>query len=254
FHARHLARKGIASFTYDKRGSGKSGGETYEVGYSGYADDAIAAIKKIKSQNNFDRVGLFAVSEGEWVSLIVDSKEKIDFILMVSASGSSPFQQTLRELTYRLERKNFKDQDIEEAKGLYREILAFDNDSLKRKQIEERIMRSRDKAWFEAGEDFSDELYYYPWWHKIMNFNPKEYLEKTDTDILVLIGNDNQSYPPAETISNFKRYENVKVVKFDKGDHSLLEWKLGKGVPPPFFVKGYLKTYAHWIGNNCNKD
>lgn len=254
FHARHLARKGIASFTYDKRGSGKSGGETYEVGYRGYANDAIAAIKRVKSQNNFKQVGLFAVSEGEWVSLIVDSLEKIDFIVMVSASGTSPFQQTLRELTYRLERKNFNNKDIEEAKSLYQEILAFDNDSLNRKQIERKIRKSQDKAWFEAGEDFSNELYYYPWWHKVMNFNPKEYLEKTNTDILVLIGDDNQSFPPSETISNFKRYKNIKVVKFDKGDHSLLQWKFGKGIPPPFFVKGYLKTYTKWIKNNCNKN
>ncbi|TBW30013.1 S9 family peptidase [Gramella sp. KN1008] len=254
FHARHLARQGIASFTYDKRGSGKSGGETYEVGYSGYANDAISAIKKIKSQNSFEKVGLFAVSEGEWVSLIVDSLEKIDFILMVSASGTSPFQQSLRELTYRLERKNFSDQDVEEAKSLYQEILAFDNDSLKRVQLENKIMESQHKAWFEAGEDFSTELYYYPWWHKVMNFNPKEYLDKTDTNILVLIGNDNQSFPPLETISNFEGYKNIKVVKFDKGDHSLLEWKFGEGIPPPFFVKEYLKTYSDWIITNCNKN
>lgn len=253
FHARHLARQGIASFTYDKRGSGKSGGDTYEVGYSGYAADAIAAIKKIKSQNNFEQIGLFAVSEGEWVSLIVDSLEKIDFILMVSASGTSPFQNTLRELTYRLEKKDFNKKEIEEAKSLYQEILTFDNDSVKRIQIEKKIKESQNKEWFEAGEDFSSELYYYPWWNKVMNFDPKEYLERTDTNILVLIGNNNQ-FPPSETVSNFGRYNNIKVIKFDKGDHSLLEWKFGKGVPPPIFVEGFLKTYSNWIKNNCNKN
>jgi hypothetical protein len=101
FHARHLARQGITSFAYDKRGSGKSGGNTYDVGYHGYAKDAMEAIAKINSQNKFDEIGLFAVSEGEWVSLIVDSLYSIDFIVMVSASGTSPLQQTLREMAYR---------------------------------------------------------------------------------------------------------------------------------------------------------
>ncbi len=254
FHARQLARNGITSFAYDKRGSGKSGGSTYHVGYNGYAEDAIAAIEKIKIQSNFDKVGLFAISEGEWVSLIVDSLYPIDFIVMISASGTSPLQQTQRELTYRLERKGFDLSDITEASDLYEEILTFENDSIERKEIQEKIKRSKNKPWFQSGEDFSEELYYYPWWNKVMNFNPEEYLERTPADILVLLGKENDSYPPSETVNNFKEYKNVKTIVFEKGDHSLLDWKLGKGVPPPFFATGYLETYSEWIVQKCHKN
>lgn len=254
FHARQLARNGITGFAYDKRGSGKSGGNTYDVGYNGYAKDAIAGIEKIKTQRNFDKVGLFAISEGEWVSLIVDSLYPIDFIVMVSASGTSPLQQTQREMTYRLERKGFDQSDIMEAKDLYNEILTFENDSIERKRIQEKIKRSKDKPWFESAEDFSEELYYYPWWNKVMNFNPEKYLEGTTTDILVLVGKENDSYPPAETVKNFRKYRNIQTIIFEKGDHSLLDWKLGKGVPPPFFARGYLETYSEWIVQKCHKN
>ena len=254
FHARQLARHGVTGFAYDKRGSGKSGGNTYDVGYHGYAEDALAAITKINVLNKFDKVGLFAVSEGEWVSLIVDSLYSIDFIVMVSASGTSPLKQTLREVTYRLERKGFDSDDIQEASILYTNILTFDNDSVNRIKIEDAIRQSKTKPWFKGGEDFSEELYYYPWWSKVMNFNPVSYLEKTSTDILVLVGKENHSFPPEETVNNFGKHSNVKTVVFDKGDHSLLNWKFGKGVPPPFFVRGYLRTYTDWIVEQCNKN
>ncbi len=254
FHARQLARNRITSFAYDKRGSGRSGGDTYDVGYNGYAKDAIAAITKIKTQNKFDKVGLFAVSEGEWVSLIVDSLIPIDFIVMISASGASPLPQTQREMTYRLERKGFDRNDMKEANNLYHEILTFNNDSLSRKEIQEKINQSKDKPWFESGEEFPEELFYYPWWEKVMNFKPDPYLEKTTTDILVLAGKDNESYPPDETANNFKQYKNVETIVFEKGDHYLLDWKFGQGVPPPFFVTGYLETYSKWILQQCNKN
>lgn len=254
FHARNLARQGIAGFVYDKRGSGKSEGDVYEVGYRGYAEDAIASIEKIKTQYDFKNIGLFAVSEGEWVSLIVDAKIDIDFIVLISASGTSPLQQTLREMTYRLERKGYNQNDINEARNLYSKILTFDNDSLRRKEIEENINQSKNKSWFEGGEDFSEELYYYPWWSKVMYHDPAPYLEKTTTDILLLVGNENDSYPSEETENNYKKYNNVKLKVFDNGDHSLLDWKFGKGVPPPFFVRGYLETYSEWIIQQCNKN
>ena len=129
---------------------------------------------------------------------------------MISASGASPLPQTLREMTYRLERKGFDSKDIKEAKNLYNDILRFENDSLDRKEIENKITRSKNKAWFDAAEDFSEKLYYYPWWNMVKNFNPTPYLEKTNTDILILVGKENESYPPEESVNNFKKYKDVK--------------------------------------------
>ena len=157
-------------------------------------------------------------------------------------------------MTYRLERKGFDQSDIMEAKDLYNEILTFENDSIERKRIQEKIKRSKDKPWFESAEDFSEEQYYYPWWNKVMNFNPEKYLEGTTTDILVLVGKENDSYPPAETVNNFRKYRNIQTITFEKGDHSLLDWKFGKGIPPPFFAKGYLQTYTEWIVQKCNNN
>ncbi|MDX5423035.1 MAG: alpha/beta hydrolase, partial [Hymenobacteraceae bacterium] len=233
FHARQLARNGIAGFAYDKRGSGESEGDTYAVGYKGYAQDAVAAIQKLQDMKGFEQVGLFAVSEGEWVSLLVDALTNIDFIVMISAAGTSPLDQTHRELTYRLSRKGFAPEAIRRASELYRDILTFENDSAQKVKLKAEIGQVQHEPWFSATEEFPAEVYYYPWWNKVMYFDPHRYLSKTDTDILVLVGKENESYPYTETLTNFGRYDNAKVAVFDKADHAMLNWRLGKGIPPP---------------------
>ncbi len=252
FHARQLARHGVAALAYDKRGSGKSQGDTYGTDYFGYAEDASNAIKKIKETNSFRSIGLMGISEGEWVSLIVDSLTEVNFIVLVSASGTSPLEQTHRELTFRLANKNFNSSDIAEAAALYRSILTFDNDSVTRLSIESKIEQAKNKPWFQAAEDFDEELYYYLWWNKVMNFNPRPYLEKSRTPLLVLVGSANPSYPFQETIENFSPFPNAMVKVFEGADHALLEWKLGQGVPPPSYAEGYLKTYTDWIKSQCD--
>ncbi|WP_235298223.1 alpha/beta hydrolase [Portibacter marinus] len=252
FHARKLAREGMASFAYDKRGSGKSEGNTYDVGYEGYAQDAIAGIQKIKSLYDFEKLGLFAVSEGEWVSLIIDSLINIDFMVMISPSGTTPMNQTIREMTTRLGVKNISADAIIEAEELYHEILSFDNDSISRLELERQIQLSKDKDWFQAAEDFSEDLYFYPWWYKVKDFDPSPLLRKSNTPILVMVGKDNESYPSIETESNFLPYSQVRTVVFEEGDHALLVWRLGKGIPPPAFVDRYEETYSQWIQKQCD--
>lgn len=254
FHARRLARRGISAFAYDKRGSGKSEGDVYEVGYSGYAQDAIQAIKKIGNTHSYEKVGLFGISEGEWVSLIIAAQLNIDFIVLISASGTSPYEQTLRETTYRLEKKDFNEIDIKEAENLYSKILRFDNSDMSRKRIEKEISQAVNKNWFHEGEEFEEELYYFPWWEEVMDFSPQDFLKESDTPILVLTGKNNSTYPYFETKQNYKQFSQVTVKVFESGDHAMLDWPLGKNIPPPFFSEGYLNYYTQWIKSYCIED
>ena len=85
-----------------------------------------------------------------------------------------------------------------------------------------------------------------------MNFQTLSFLQKSDTPILVLAGRDNETYPPDGIVANFQQYEQVETVIFAEGDHAMLHWRLGKRVPPPFYVEGYLATYSAWILERCS--
>lgn len=247
FYARSLARKGIAAFAYDKRGSGKSEGDTYSTDYYGYAADAVAAIDELRKTQLYKKTGLFEVSEGEWVGFIVDSITKIDFRVVISPSGDTPLNQVRRAMSMRLEKAGINATEVRRADSLYTKMLVFNNDSLERVVIEKEMEIAKKEEWYRIGK-IPEKLYYYPWWTKVMNFDPQHFMRKSMTPILAFCGTENFTYPADESKQNY--LTNSKSTDFrivEKASHGMVIWKLGDKIPPPSFPDGYLQTYSDWI-------
>ena len=64
-----LAAQGIAVFTYDKRGTGQSGG-FYTQNFELLADDAAAAMQQAQAlaAGRFSKAGYWGQSQGGWVA------------------------------------------------------------------------------------------------------------------------------------------------------------------------------------------
>lgn len=91
--AEAFAKAGIATLIYDKRTEGYS---LFERDYSVLADDALAAVRTLRSQPGVDpaRVGVWGLSEGGWVAPLAASKSKdVAFVVTVGANGVSPDRQ-----------------------------------------------------------------------------------------------------------------------------------------------------------------
>jgi alpha-beta hydrolase superfamily lysophospholipase len=71
--AEALAARGVASFRWDKRGCGVSGGEWETAGLFTLVDDARDALAVLRGQDAVDpaRVGLVGHGEGAWIALSV---------------------------------------------------------------------------------------------------------------------------------------------------------------------------------------
>lgn len=65
-----LPALGIAVFTYDRRGSGRSGTKDAGGNFTILADDAIAAVQSLKADPRIDprRIGTWGLSQGGWIS------------------------------------------------------------------------------------------------------------------------------------------------------------------------------------------
>lgn len=83
----YLARHGIASLRYDDRGVGKSEGPTKGMTTSDVARDAEAAVKVLRSSGEFSSVGILGHSEGGMVAFMLGSKDKVDFVVTLAATG-----------------------------------------------------------------------------------------------------------------------------------------------------------------------
>ncbi len=87
----YLAANGIASWIYDKRGVGKSGGVyTHDVDSARFellAADAIAGVKMLSKRPDIDtnRIGIWGISQAGWIIPIVAARApELDFAVIVS--------------------------------------------------------------------------------------------------------------------------------------------------------------------------
>lgn len=101
--AEALAQRGVASYRYDKRGSG----EAYMLEQKGHktsllkqADDAAAALELLQATRGVSRLVVVGMNEGAWVGAAAANKAAqkgimIDGLVVVDSSGEKPFD-TLR--------------------------------------------------------------------------------------------------------------------------------------------------------------
>jgi alpha-beta hydrolase superfamily lysophospholipase len=71
-YVQHFARNGIAALIYDRRGSGKSGGQWRGARFEEFAADALAGVRFLRDRKEIDKawVGLWGISQGAWVIAI----------------------------------------------------------------------------------------------------------------------------------------------------------------------------------------
>lgn len=80
-----LATRGIISLRYDKRGCGESGGDYNEAGLTDYIDDAVTALKHLKTQDLVDptKILILGHSEGAIIAPAVYQQESANGLILL---------------------------------------------------------------------------------------------------------------------------------------------------------------------------
>lgn len=89
-----LAAQGVTVFTYDKRGTGQSGG-FYTQNFELLADDAAAAMQHAQNlaRGRFDRSAYWGQSQGGWVAPLAATRSKVDFVAVGFGLVASPIDE-----------------------------------------------------------------------------------------------------------------------------------------------------------------
>jgi uncharacterized protein len=102
--AERLAREGIATLVYDKRGVGKSGGDyegeqnVSEKNIALLADDAVAALTRLSSHPSLKgvRLGFAGISQAGWIAPLAAEKTKLArFLVMWSGPVSKVSEEDI---------------------------------------------------------------------------------------------------------------------------------------------------------------
>lgn len=117
FHARELARRGIAALIFDKRGVGESTGSTPPIRFDDLAADAIAAATWLRAQPSVSRVGFYGHSQGGWIAPLAASRwPTTAFVIASSGPLVSPMRESQWDVVRRMREAGVDEAQVERAR------------------------------------------------------------------------------------------------------------------------------------------
>jgi uncharacterized protein len=263
FYARQYARSGVAALAYDKRGSGASMGNTRQSTYQMFAADAVKAIGLLRQRTDIDpaRVGIWALSEGEWTGPPAAQQSGAAFLVLISVSARTPADQVAYEAGAQVRQAGFSEEAAREASDLYRRRSRFERTGQGRDALNAALKTARGQPWFTAARYLDEsvpeysrvlELEWFPAWRARMDFDAVPILSTLMCPVLVQNGGADPKTDGAGA------NERIRAALASGGNtaftgliypnaaHNVVEWRLPLHLPPPFFARGYLEEQIDW--------
>jgi len=264
FEARRFARAGLVAIAYDKRGSGTSGGDFMSATYEQFAGDAVGAVNLLRSRADVDpgRVGLWGVSEGEWVGTMAAVACKPAFLVLVSPSAMTPSDQVRYETRANVLRAGFGEAAADRAAGLYARISAFERTGAGREDLNRELAAAQSEAWFKSAKyldtsvpEYAQELAFdwFPAWRARMDFDSRPLLARVNCRVLAQDGGSDPKNDGQAALDRLReaiaRGGNSRFtgLLYASAGHNIIVWPLPGHLPPPWFARGYLNDQLAWV-------
>lgn len=216
--AEDLAKEGVATIRYDKRGVGKNtslAGKEEDLRFNQYIDDAAAWVRFVKDNTRFSKVGIIGHSEGSLIGMVASQKTDADAFISIAGAGRPIDEVLLEQLQAQLPANLLKEST---------EILA------KLKQAEQvKTVSPELQSVFRP----SVQPYMVSW----LQYDPADQLQRLNKPVLLVNGNTDIQVPvkDAELLHESKKDSDLLIV--DKMNHILKE--------APADREGNIATYSN---------
>ncbi len=268
-YSEYFAKNGIVTLNYANRGHGDSEGNLWTSTFHDLGADVSAAIEHLSSLPYVDanRVGTWADSHGGWIVLIADSlSHNMDFIISKAGPAVTPLETVYFDVKNNyLIPQGVPEDKIEEILGLYPTIFEYltrnRTDSLWR-EIKRAIDEFQPTPYFKNSfDEYYKQLLASPGEMQSIDempiapsgrdydFDPKPYLEKLQTRMLLLYGTADELIPVADCIEVIEEINNPIIhLKVYEGAGHGIEIKRNPDILfKPVFPEGYLESLVAFI-------
>ena len=247
-----LAAKGIATFCYDKRGCGESGGDWRFSTLQDLAGDADAALASLAKRVSGAPLGLFSASQGPWVASIVSGRNKsVKFMVNISGGPVNVGDQEAARRT--LDAKN-----LGAPAGVAKKIITTyftyltSNGTQQRSELDALCRQYNQANWYKALSMADNPALPGEWpplrkaFASDLGQNFTEKYAQLKIPVLALLGQNDQVMPPTlleqkyrDTFSG-ERAKLLTLKVIPGANHQL---SLGGGALAP----GVLESIADWV-------
>lgn len=259
-----LTSKGIGVFVYDRRGCGQSDGNFDTASLWDLADDALAAVKVIKSRDDIDKelIGMYGISQGGWIApLAASMTDDISFLILVSASGVSPSNQMIYAAITSLRENGFSEEIINHAIALKKQVDDYYRGLLDKEYVEEKLKNSQEKAWYKKAflpinAELPLDVRKAKWFYQL-DFNPLGCLSKVNIPMLFMFA-DHDLYVPVEESTDAYRLATLRnpwisFIRVENTDHFMMPFKENEKEEGVYNVSDdYLNKLLEWLMATCS--
>mgnify|MGYP003575827232 CR=1 FL=1 len=224
-----LPALGIAVFTYDRRGSGRSGTKTAGGNFAVLADDAIAALKSLQADPRIDprRIGTWGLSQGGWISPLAASRSPdVAFVIAVAGPVVTADVQMMFSSTNHLRANGYSQADIDQMTATRKAVDDYMRGTASKEAAQQRIDAAKTKPWFKylyMGETIRDREV--SGWRKEIENDPLTNLTAVKVPTLILYGANDAVVPVAYSVERLKtgasRMPKMKVHVVAGADHAM---------------------------------
>jgi dienelactone hydrolase len=263
-----LAAEGVASFVYDKRGTGRSEGQ-YTQDFHVLAADARAALAQARSMagDRIDTVGFIGGSQGGWIGPLAASEADVDFVVALYGMAVNALQEDRYEIEQNLARAGWGEEEQAKAAALSAAagVVIASNFSDGFAEFNRLRAEYRDEPWFDDLEgEFTSEMIDYPeialrlvgpmrnrgprW-----TYEPLPVLRALEVPQFWMLAADDTEAPPGETIARLRALQAegrpIDLAVYPGADHGMILTERRDGAEPreTGYVANYYRAVAAWI-------
>ena len=268
--ARALAKRGVASLLYDKRGVGESSGANHDLAsWDDLAGDVEGAVKYLRSRTDLilpNNIGLIGQSQGTWIIAKVAARDpRIKFLVSISGSGISAAEQETYRTGALMKADGFSDAEIEKARAFQRQKFLVAKTGLGWEALDSTMkkLRADSVKWFPGyGTGAAARSLSLLRLYGVLQFtyDPTRDLQRIKAPVLVLMGANDLVFPPPLVIQRMRaalrRAGNTEVdaTIISGASHGLTSVQTSGGRPFRRAVSPqFLDTLIAWVSAHARK-
>ena len=202
--AEALAKEGIASLRYDKRGAGKNKeavGSEEDTSYDLFVDDAAAWIERLEADEQFTEIGIIGHSQGSLTAMLAAQKGNVDILISLSGAG-----RTIDKVMYDQLSEQLPKDLLEESQEIMKKVKAG--------EVVDDVSQDLQSVFHPSVQPFLAS------W---MAYDPAEEIQQLDIPTLIVNGENDIQVPVSEAELLQGARPDADMLLIEKMNHVLKE-------------------------------